>query len=85
MCLEVIEDMLAEVNDRFIVDIAGRLDCLREVLSPDYQKEIEQLHQLHLERSRTIAERSFVAGVAMGRGFAVFGPKTEPGDQIRQS
>jgi hypothetical protein len=78
MCLEVIEDMLAAVNDRYIEDIADSLDRLRGMLPPEHLTEVERLYQLHLERSQAIAVRALVAGVAMGRGLAMYGSGSDP-------
>ncbi|MNK93483.1 hypothetical protein D3C87_1136450 [compost metagenome] len=79
MCLELIGDLLAEVEDAYISDIDERSSHLRSLLSPELAVLVDELEELHRDRARAMTRVALAAGIAMGRGLAEWGPGSPRG------
>lgn len=79
MCLELIGDLLAEVDDEIISELVELADHLHASLPPDQSKLLDELEERYLDRGRALARRALSAGIAMGRGLAQY---SGPADEI---
>lgn len=74
MCLELISDLLAEVDDAIIGDLVDLSERLQKSLTPEDVRLLGILEEHHRGRCRSWAGRALLAGVAMGRGLAQYAP-----------
>lgn len=79
MCLELIGDLLAEVEDAYISDIDERSSHLRSLILQELAVLVDELEELHRARSREMTRVALAAGLAMGRGLAAWGPGSPRG------